>query len=98
MHIRNKELRAKENLINRKIYLWNTLYTFIVGFVPSLIIFFVFLGNRKMSTMRIYTMITYIGLIYGSISKLPPAIYSVWMAMSSSARLAKLFSLKDRTH
>lgn len=96
MRMRNQELRAYENPINCKIYLLNSLYTFVVGFVPTLIMFLVLVTNKHMSDKQIYTMITYIGLIYGSINSLPPAVYSIWLAKEAFARLAELFSMQER--
>ena len=67
--LRNQEMRKPENYYNKKCFLYNSIYNFIVGFVPPLIIFLILVidlarsPTDSLSTTYIYTLISYIGLI-----------------------------------
>jgi ABC-type multidrug transport system fused ATPase/permease subunit len=99
--LRNQEMRKPENYYNKKCFLYNSIYNFIVGFVPPLIIFLILVidlarsPTGSLSTTYIYTLISYIGLIYGPINSLPSTIVTAFQTATCGRRMDKLLAIEE---
>lgn len=97
----NKEMRKSENYYNQRIFLYNSIYNFIVSFAPTLTIFLILVihlaANRHspFTTTYIYTLISYIGLIYGPINSLPSTIISAIQTSECCKRMDKLIAIEE---
>lgn len=96
---KNKEIRKKENKYNRRIFFLNSLYIFIVMFAPPLIVFLVLMvalagdGKSDFLTKHVYTIIAYVGLIYGPLAQLPAAIVAGMQCIASCKRIDQLYKV-----
>lgn len=98
---RNKKLRANENKYNRKIFLYQSIYGFIVSFAPALTIFLVLAidlgvkGTSAFQQTHVFVMISYISLIYGPLNNLPSAIVASLQTHASARRMDKLLEMEE---
>lgn len=98
---RNQKLRANENRYNRKIFLYQSLYGFVVSFAPALTIFLVLAidlavkGTSQFEATHVFILISYISLIYGPLNNLPSAIVASLQTHTSARRMDKLFEMEE---
>jgi ABC-type multidrug transport system fused ATPase/permease subunit len=93
-------MRKPENHYNQRIFLYNGIYNFIVSFAPPLTIFLILaihLAVNKEASFTatyVYTLISYIGLIYGPVNSLPSTIVAAIQTSTCSKRMDKLMSME----
>lgn len=97
----NREMRKSENFYNKQCFLFNSLYNFIVGYAPPLIMFSILVidlaqsDTSELNTTYIYTLISYIGLIYGSINSLPSTIVAAIQTVACGRRVDALLAIEE---
>ena len=95
---KNTDYRVLENKYNKKIFLLNSVYTFIVNFAPPLAILLTFVidlavsGQSKFSTTQVYSIITYIALIQAPLNNLPSTIVLGIQTIASCRRINHFFN------
>lgn len=99
---KNEEMRKPENLYNRKLFIYNGIYNFVVSFAPALTIFLILvidLAVRKSASFTptyVYTLISYIALIYGPLNSLPSTIIAAFQTATCSKRMNKLLEMPEK--
>lgn len=90
---KNKELRQRENYYNLRAYILNSIYSFLVGFMPALAILLIFVidiaveGHSKFATLDVFTIISYIGLISSPLNSLPSTITLLLQTIETCHRI-----------
>lgn len=87
LSVKNRQFRQLENKYNLRAYLFNSLYSFLVSFVPPLTILLIFViglavgGYSKFTTVDVFTIITFIGLISSPLNSLPSTVNLLFQAI-----------------
>lgn len=101
LSIKNRQFRQLENKYNLKAYLFNSIYTFLVSFVPPLSILLIFVidlaveGHSKFATVNVFTIISFVGLISSPLNNLPSTVALLFEAIEACHRIDHLLQAED---
>lgn len=90
-----------ENKYNLRVFLLNSIYTFVVNFAPPLAILLIFVidlaveGHSKFATINVFTIITFIGLISTPLNTLPSTIRLLFEAVETCHRIDELLQAEE---